>query len=149
MKTETLPAQHSRTQRLVELIARTCGALARCEQTPDTHSEWIGKHGALLDAIESDILPSGSGIDCGTKIDREHTDGSRVTLTLSYHHMDENGGYDGWSDYRITARPSFEVGISLTITGQDRNGIKEYLAGVFQDALGTNITHFADGSLTR
>lgn len=47
----------------------------------------------------------------------------------------ENGMYDGWTQHSIIVRPSFVHGLDITITGKDRNQIKEYLHDVYFSAL--------------
>lgn len=67
-------------------------------------------------------------------IDRDKTTGSKIVLTMSYHHMDEGGYYDGWTDHTITITPSFD-GIDIAIGGRNRNDIKDYLHEVYYYAL--------------
>jgi hypothetical protein len=84
-----------------------------------------------------DELPSGSGWDNGTTLGDDSTP-SRIIFTGSYHHMNENGFYDGWTDHRIIVTPTFE-GFDIRITGRDRNQIKEYLQQSFEYALSRTI----------
>lgn len=100
---------HTVAQRIAHLVA----ARANCAKTGNT--EWYGKHSDALDAIERE-LPSGSGIDDGTKIDRNKTTATRIVLIAGYHHMNENGMYDGWTSHRITITPTFD-GIDVRVTG--------------------------------
>lgn len=116
---------------VIETIASTLDALTRC---PVGH-KWHDKHHARLTEIEKNYLPSGSGIDCGTKIDRDRSTASRVVFTTEFHHMDGSGMYDGWTEHTVVVRPSFIGGLDLRVTGRDRNGIKDYLADVFNTAL--------------
>lgn len=74
--------------------------------------------------------PSGSGIDAGTKLDDSSTK-DKLVFAFGYHHMDEHGYYDGWTEHTAVVKPSMCFGYDLRITGRDRNGIKEYLASVF------------------
>ena len=78
-----------------------------------------------------DLLPSGSGIDNGTKIDLEKSRANKIVLTFSFHHMDEHGGYCGWSDYKAVLRPGWH-GVELEIFGKDKNGILDYLHDTFR-----------------
>lgn len=80
-------------------------------------------------------LPSGSGIDRGTIIDRERSRPDRIVLVCSFHHMNEHGYYDGWTDHEVIVRPSLAWGFTLRVTGRDRNGIKDYLHDVYMHAL--------------
>ena len=106
-------------------------AVENCKKT--NNYDWLDKHTEKLIAIEKE-LPSGSGIDCGTKIDTRDLKKNQFKLTLSFHHMDDNGGYDGWTEHVITVRPCFDS-IDLTISGKNRNMIKEYLYDVYFSAL--------------
>lgn len=79
-----------------------------------------------------DLLPSGSGIDAGTKVDIARSKPNRIVLTFGYHHMDENGYYDGWTEHKAIITPCFDGwGIDVRITGRNRNGILDYLHDVF------------------
>lgn len=85
-----------------------------------------------------DALPSGSGWNHGTSIDHEHSTATKVVLYGSFHHMDENGTYDGWTDHSIIVTPSFSW-FDLRITGKNRNDIKDYLRDLFRNTLGQPI----------
>ena len=106
-------------------------AIENCKKS--SNSEWLDKHTEKLIELEKS-LPSGSGIDCGTKIDTRDLKANQFKLTVSFHHMDENGFYDGWTDHVITVRPSFG-GLDLTISGKNKNDIKEYLLDTYYYAL--------------
>ena len=88
-----------------------------------------------------DELPSGSGWDCGTKLDEERTrvgvnaDCERIVLFGSFHHMNDGGMYDGWTDHEIHVKPSLRWGFEMRVTGRDRNDIKDYLHDLFHEAL--------------
>lgn len=115
---------------VIEHIASIVDALTRCN--PD----WTARHNATLDRLERDYLPSGSGIDSGTKIDRERSKRDRIVLTTEFHHMDgESGMYCGWTEHEIIITPSFIGRFDVRITGRDRNEIKDYLGQLFHDAL--------------
>ena len=74
-------------------------------------------------------LPSGSGFDAGTCILKACDAG--IVLETEFHHMDENGSYDGWTQHRVTIRASLTHGICISVSGRNRNGIKEYIADTF------------------
>lgn len=88
-----------------------------------------------LNLIEREYLPSGSGLDAGCQIlvDESHKD--RIVIQADFHHMNEVGFYDGWTSHKIIVTPSLICGFDLKITGRDKNGIKEYLAQLFEHAL--------------
>jgi len=62
-------------------------------------------------------MPSGSGFDCGTKFDFEKSNPEKLVFNIGYHHMDENGFYDGWSELTVIVKPSLANDIDIEITG--------------------------------
>lgn len=135
----------TRVHVLYRLIATAIDALKRCEERNNT--EWVTRWRAQLDDIARSILPSGSGIDCGTTIDVDASRAECVVLNMSFHHMTEHGFYDGWTEHTIRVRPSLIHGITLTIGGRDRNDIKEYLHEVYSLVLTSQVEESADGAL--
>lgn len=84
-----------------------------------------------LDLIEREYLPSGSGIDAGCKVLVEESREDRLVIQTAFHHMDENGYYDGWTHHKAIITPSLLYGFDVRITGRDKRGIKEYLGDLF------------------
>ena len=115
------------------VLASLVDALSRC--TP----EWDAEHRVTIENFIDNFLPSGAGWDCGTKIDLGSSTGEKIVFYGEYHHMDDDGYYDGWTDHRIAVRPSLVFGISLAISGRNRNEIKDYLHEQFDCALRQNI----------
>lgn len=124
------------TGKLVTQIASLVDARRTCIERKNT--EWIEKHTDSLKAIEAK-LPSGSGWDSGTKIDLVKSTPERLVFFGSFHHMNDGGFYDGWTDHEIIVTPSLQFGFNVKVTGRDRNDIKEYLAGLFLEALGQEV----------
>jgi hypothetical protein len=118
---------------IIEEIAHAIVALRNCEHSGNV--EWAHKHRERLEKLRKNFLPSGSGIDRGTKIDVTRSTDDRIVFTASYHHMDEHGMYSHWTDHTITVQASFIYGFTLTISGKDYNDIKEYLRDTFRSAL--------------
>ena len=116
---------------LFKEIASVCGARKRCLKNGN---EFAQNHDDTLDFIEKNLLPHGSGIDSGCTIDREKSGDEIIVIGTSYHHMAESGMYDGWTEHKITIRPSFH-GVDISIGGRNRNEIKDYLHDVFGIAL--------------
>ena len=117
---------------LAQQIASLCVARRNCIESGN--NEWQSNHSETLERIAKDYLPSGSGIDNGTTIDIDATSFTKIVLETSFHHMDEYGGYDGWTSHKITIKPSF-LGLDITISGKNRNDIKDYLHDVFSSCL--------------
>jgi hypothetical protein len=107
---------------------------ARRNSIENDNSEWVFKHGEMIRQIVKDLLPSGAGIDSGTKIDLDASHGERLILTCGYHHMNDGGFYDGWTEHKIIVTPSFS-GLNIRITGRDRNQIKDHLYETFDYSL--------------
>lgn len=101
--------------------------------------EWFNKHTEEIRKLE-DLLPSGSGIDSGTKIDLDESHAGKLILYADYHHMDDTGCYNGWTEHTITVTPSFS-GINLRISGPNRNDIKDHLHETFDYALTRDVAY--------
>lgn len=99
--------------------------------------EWRDRWNDVLDRIEKKYLPSGSGFDNGTKIDRgswSRKDGSFVLL-VDFHHMSEHGYYTGWTHHKVAVHPHLLWVYDLAVGGRDQNGIKEYISETLNYAL--------------
>jgi hypothetical protein len=97
----------------------------RCKKSGNTEWECItrGKLKAVMDTA-----PRGSGFDNGTTLDR--ADDARLIFNTSFHHMDEHGGYCGWSEHSVVVKIRFS-GLNIHVSGQNKRGIKEYIHEVF------------------
>jgi len=114
-------------------LASLVAARANCRKS--NNGEWLDKHTESLWYLANNYLPSGSGIDCGTKIDLDASTPNRLVFTFSFHHMNDVGMYDGWTEHALIVTPSLTSGIDLRITGKDRNQVKDYLYEVYHHAL--------------
>ena len=113
---------------LASVIASACEALRNCEAAPD--HPWTSRWASLLDAIEANLLPSGSGFDNGTKIDREATNPKRISLRVEFHHINSVGFYAGYTSHNVTINPTFS-GCEVRVGGSNRNDIRDYIGEVF------------------
>ena len=91
---------------------------------------WETEHFEQIHHIMT-TAPSGSGIDSGTTIDLDKSTGEKLVFHLGYHHMNDWGYYDGWTDHTITVRPSFRFNTILTISGPNRDDVKDYLHEIY------------------
>ena len=119
--------------RLAELIQ----AIENCKK--GGNDVWQAKHESRLRWIIKESGPSGSGIDNGTHVYLESCEPEKLVLACSFHHMNENGFYDGWTDHKLIIRPSLLHRYTLDITGRDRNQIKDYLHEVYRHWLDSYI----------
>jgi hypothetical protein len=119
---------------LYRALAVRVEARANCLAAPQ-NEEWARKHREAADVAAADHLPSGSGFDSGTTIDWDRSKPNRLVLSTSFHHMDENGTYDGWTEHSVIVTPSLTASFELRVTGPNRNDIKDYIAETFHTAL--------------
>lgn len=108
---------------LYQALARAFQQLRNCEQSGNT--EWRDKTAKRIVAL-CKHLPSGSGLDNGCKL----LDGSgpdKLIFRCDFHHMDEHGSYCGWTEHLVVVTPSLQDGISLRITGRNRDGVKDII----------------------
>ena len=124
---------------LYRKLATIIDAYHRCEKELNP---WSTNHKERAERLVLDYMPSGSGIDAGTHLYLSESTGEKLVFGTSFHHMTE-GMYDGWTEHNITVRPSLIHGFTLTISGRNRNEIKDYLYEVFAEAL--SITLDNDG----
>lgn len=130
-------------KKLYQAIAGAVQARQNCKGKTEPHLiDWLLKHSDRAEKLCSDYMPSGAGVDSGTKIDWEKTTPEKLVFATSFHHIDENGYYDGWTHHAITVKASLVYGIVLTISGKDRNDVKDYLHEVFNEALREEIEEY-------
>jgi len=113
---------------LVYLIAKNCQWLKT------VNDAYLSQCESRIDKLES-LLPSGSGIDSGCKIDREKSGLKKVVINTSFHHLNDDGNYTGWTNHQIIITPNLSEYPDLKITGVNKNDIKDYLSDVFNDCL--------------
>ena len=114
--------------KIYQKIAHLLQAIRNCNESCNV--EWLEKHQETLDAIARHCLPRGSGFDAGTTIDEESTP-QRIILHTSFHHLDENGFYCGWSDHDVIVSPCLMFDFQTRITGRDKRDIKDYIQSEF------------------
>lgn len=112
-------------------IAKCLGAYHNCirsNNSDGTHN-WADK----IDDLTKKYLPHGSGFDTGTKFDWQRSTHNKLVFNTAFHHMNEGGFYDGWTEHTIIITPDLMFGFNLKITGRNRNDIKEYIHSQFSD----------------
>lgn len=124
------------TQTVARRIATLLQSIENCAKSGN--SEWHAKHSVTLVKLVKESMPSGAGFDAGTRLDNNSTP-EKLVFRTSFHHMNETGMYDGWTEHNVTVRASLVHGLSLSISGRDRNGIKDYIAETFELALSAEV----------
>jgi len=123
-------------QPLYQELAQLVAARQRCLADANP---WAEKHEARIISLVSEYMPSGSGFDSGTTLDLAASTGNKLAFDTYYHHMNDVGFYDGWTEHTVIVKPDLQFGFALRITGRDRNDIKDYIAEAFEYALRTEV----------
>ena len=101
----------------------------------------------VIEQFADQHLPSGSGIDAGTKVIIHECNIRQIVLTCGYHSMDpDNGMYNGWVHFEFKLKASFTPPFRmLTIMSNDSmdddeyefqcDGHKEYVDDTMYNAL--------------
>ena len=130
-------------KKLYQELAQLVDAYHRCE---DSGNMWQVKHRDNIEALAKNLLPHGSGYDSGTTVNIMKSRRDRLVLHTSFHHMNENGFYCGWTEHDVIVTPSLLFGFELLIKGKDRNQIKEMMYEDFRHALSLTVSKTEAGS---
>ena len=125
--------------KVYQQISRSLFALQNSIAANNT--EWQSRHEETIQQIIKSTAPSGGGIDCGTVIDLDKSKPDKLVLICEFHHMDENGFYDGWTRHNIIVTPALGFDFDLRMTGCNRNQIKDYLTDIYSDWLNETLVH--------
>jgi hypothetical protein len=120
-------------RKVYQELAMLVQARLNCEKAGN--SEWHTKHTEKAESIVWGRMPSGSGIDNGTKLNWDESKPEKLVFDFGFHHMNDGGYYDGWTAHQAIVTPSLASGFDLRITGRNRNEIKDYLHEVYSYAL--------------
>ena len=112
--------------------ALASAVLSSCTPNELHRENWEDK----AERLTKELMPSGSGVDSGTKLlwEKMHSKGKwngKLVFKADFHHMDENGYYDGWTEHVVTVKPHLVFDLTVTISGSDRNMIKDFLRDLF------------------
>jgi len=126
--------------KLSHILASRIASIAHLERMGgECHIPVIERHQDEIERLVKAYMPSGSGFDNGTQIDFDKSTEEKLVFHIGFHHMDDNGSYDGWTNHVVTVTASF-TSPNIKISGRDRNGIKDYIADCFLPVLAELIT---------
>lgn len=115
---------------VIQALVEAFDAKERCLKSGN--SEWEQRwDDRVVQLIR--LLPSGSGIDNGTKV--ISVTATKLVLQADFHHMNDAGMYDGWTEHQLIFKPRLDGYLDVRVTGRDRNDIKDYLADTYLHAL--------------
>ncbi len=125
-------------------VAIAGAVLARENAVRAKSSDGAQRHQERAVKLVKDHMPSGSGINSPVLIDWDKTSAEKLVFSVAYHHMNQDGFYDGWTYHKVIVTPSLYFGHNLKITGRDKNGIKEYLYDTFNAALDEEVNEYSE-----
>lgn len=120
---------------MTKVYAKIAQEISRRKRGEEGNQHWMDLAEEALHHIEREILPSGSGFDSGSRIDLDESKPDKLVIRAEFHHMDDSGGYCGWSSHHVIVTPCLAHGFNMRVTGKDKRGIKEYIADVFHHCL--------------
>lgn len=120
---------------LIARISQTLQQRRRLLREGRQHTDVFRNSTEVLRALEKH-LPSGGGLDKGGTIAEELflLETRCIVFYTSFHHMNEGGFYDGWTQHKVKVRPDFD-GIRVDVTGRNRNGILDHIAETYRHTL--------------
>lgn len=110
--------------------------MARDNCVTSGNTEWEVRWRARLDKLV-DHVPTWSGMPLrlsGIEIKQD-----AIRYEVSYHHMNQTGHYDGWTEHTVTVRPAFG-GVVVRISNRDRNGVKDDIHEAVEYAFTRHVT---------
>lgn len=122
--------------KLYVFIAQNLGRIERLRK--DGRLDYVLKIKDDLEGFVRSRMPRGSGFDSGTTLDFDKSTPDKLVFNTSFHHMNDGGFYDGWTEHQIIVTPSLEFDFHLRVTGRDRNQIKDYIAETVHHILSSN-----------
>jgi hypothetical protein len=126
-------------KKVYQVLAYSFVAWQNCVKSGN--KEWEDKHEETIKGI-IDSLPHGSGIDGTTSFDFDESREEKLVINSSYHSMNDDGYYDGWTDIKLVITPSLAFGFNLKVTGsfpRRYSDTKDYLHETFSYALSEEV----------
>lgn len=123
-------------QTVVQRAASLILAIQNCQKPGfNGHPDYPAKHVEALETLARDYLPRGSGFDSGSTFDVDASRSDCLVIHTSFHHMDDNGYYCGWSDHVVRVRANLALDFTISVSGRNVRDIKDYIADTFSAAL--------------
>lgn len=119
------------THSLSHIIAARVATMAHLEKRGgECHASVIERNRDEIERVVKAYMPSGSGFDAGTQFNFDKSSESRLVFNVSFHHMNDSGMYDGWTDHTVIIESTF-TSPNVKVTGRDKRDIKDYIADCF------------------
>lgn len=125
-------------RKVYELLDMAISARKNCQKSDYVNHSLEDKWSLLIEHLEKNYLPYGSGFDAGVHVDEDVcVNGVKLVLTFDFHHMNEHGYYDGWTTHKAIITPYFD-GIGVAIKGslpKKYQHSREYFGDTIYEAL--------------
>jgi len=118
---------------MYEYLAQWIDAYHRSVERGAT--DWVENHRATIEAAIDATAPY------DLKFDFDESNGEKLLMWMEYHHMNEQGMWDGWESYSIRVKGSLQFGTDIYIGGRDRHDVKEMLYDTIGMWLNTPVTY--------
>lgn len=92
-----------------------------------------------IDWLLANHMPHGSGFDSDTLFLVGESSSRTLVFMTEFHHMNDVGMYTKWTKHRVVVKADLIYGFNIRVSGQNHNGIKEYIADTFHTALRAEI----------
>jgi hypothetical protein len=113
--------------------------------TTATNPYWAKAWKHILIEVIQEHLPSGSGFDNGCSLNFEESKTNKLVINCDYHHMDENGYYDGWSYNKIVITPDLRWEFNMKLVNmKGGKKLKDYDREYFIDTLNHHLNQEVD-----
>lgn len=126
------------THSLTYCIATRLQTLINLRKQAEAKFELVQRNVEEIETLVKNFMPSGSGFDNGTWLDFDRSTPSKLVFITSFHHMNDAGMYDGWTEHNVTLVAAFD-GMEMKVSGRNRNDIKDYIADCFRGHAQTEI----------
>ena len=127
-------------RKLYQVIANKLQAMKNLENMDDPNG-WYDKHAKSIEDLIKDHFPHGSGFDGDVWLDFNLSNPEKLVFSAEFHHLNENGYYDGWPTLKVTVKASLSYGIVFKVTGPKRKYVGDagYFYSIFDEFLETEI----------
>jgi hypothetical protein len=129
-------------ERLYQVLAQYIGTYQR-HQAKDDH-EGQARWARLAHALFKQYNLFGS---FDAKLLLEDCTENKIVFEIDFHHMNDNGYWDGWTSHIVRVWPDLSCGFRLTISGVNKHDIKDYLHEVADNMMNTVVTREVSKSL--
>lgn len=132
------------TRPLYQQFATSFTAYQNCIKDENNDSPWEHIWECVINDMTRYHMPRGSGFDGGVDLSLRESKEDKLVFYTSYHHMDEHGSYDGWSDWRVTVTPSLQFGYKIRAVVINGRRVKSWDRDYIVECLDLSLSEMVD-----